>query len=72
MVAEDLVELDEIDATRLEPRGEALVQVGARCLRQRLVGRVADQQVAEAVPVLPHQLRAFRTDEVLANERDQA
>ena len=36
----------------LEPVGEALVQLGARRLRQRLVGGVADQQVAEAEGVL--------------------
>ena len=32
----------------LEPVGEALVQLGARRLRERVVGGVADQEVAEA------------------------
>ena len=35
-----------------EPVGEALVQLRTRRLRQRLVGRVADQQMAEAVPLV--------------------
>ena len=52
MVAEDLVELDEVGAVRLEPGGEALVQLGPGRLRQRVVGGVADQQVAEAEAVL--------------------
>ena len=48
VVAEDLVQLDEIGAALLEPVGEALVQLGAGRLRQRVVGGVADQEVPEA------------------------
>ena len=36
----------------VEPAGEALVQLGARLLRQRVVGGVADQQVTEAERVV--------------------
>ena len=41
---------------RCEPVGEALVQLGARRLGQRVVGGVADQQVAEAEGVLAGKL----------------
>ena len=51
MVAEDLVALDELGDVPLEPVGEALVELGAGCLGERVVGRVADQEVAEAVGV---------------------
>ena len=52
VIADDLVELNEVRAPLLEPRSEALVQFGAGRLRQRLVGGVANQQVAEAVAVV--------------------
>ena len=57
VVAEDLVQLDELGPVLLEPGGEALVQLGACGLRQCLVGRVADQEVAKAEAVLAGQLR---------------
>ena len=56
----------------LEPVGEALVQLGARRLRQRVVGGVADQQVAEAERVVAGELRAVGADQLLAHERGQA
>jgi hypothetical protein len=56
VVTGDLVELDQIRASFLQPGREALVELRARRLGQRLVGRIADQQVAEAVAVLPCQL----------------
>jgi hypothetical protein len=43
VVAEDLVQLDEIVAVRLQPLGKPLVQVRARRLGQRVVGSVSDQ-----------------------------
>ena len=53
MVADDLLELAQPVLGRpLEPGGVALVQVGARVLRQRAVGGVADQGMAEAVGLL--------------------
>ena len=55
----------------LEPGREALVQIGAHALRQRVVGGVADQQVAEAEGVLARELGAVGADELLAHERDQ-
>ena len=57
VVAEDLVQLDELGAVLLEPGREALVEVRAGRLRQRVVGRVADQEVAEAEGVLAGELR---------------
>ena len=68
VVAEDLVQLDEVGASLRDPGGESLVQLGASGLRQRLVRRVADEQVAEAKRVVtPHQ-RGGRPDELLAHE----
>ena len=69
VVADDLVELDEIGGTLGDPAGEARVQVGAGRFRERLVGRVADQQVAEAKGVLSRKLRAIRAQQFPANER---
>ena len=43
VVADDLVELHEVGAELGEPGSEALVQLGARGLRERFVRRVADQ-----------------------------
>ena len=51
VVADDLVLLDELDVL-LDPEREALVQVGARLLRQRLVRGVADEEVPEAERVV--------------------
>ena len=52
VVAEDLVQLDQLLSALLEPVGEALVQLRPGRLRERVVGGVADQQVAEAEAVL--------------------
>ncbi len=71
MVADDLVELDQLRAARFQPRGEALVQIGAGRLRQRLVSRVPNEEVAEAVAVLAGQLRVLGADEVLAHQSDE-
>ena len=72
VVAEDLVQLDELGPVLLQPGCEALVEVGAGRLRQRVVGGVADQQVAEAEAVLAGELRPVRPDQLLADERGQA
>ena len=71
VVAEDLVECDELGAVLFQPGGEALVQLGAGRLRERVVGGVADQQVAEAEPVLAGELRPVGPDQPLADERGQ-
>src|SRR5581483_9420299 len=74
VVAEQLLDLagalvcDDV----LEPGGEALVQVGAHLLRQRVVRRLADEDVAEAEGVLAGEGGPVRTDELLAHERGEA
>ena len=72
VVAEDLVQLDELGAVRLQPGCEALVQLGAGRFRQCVVGGVADQQVAEAEAVLAGELGLVGPDQLLAHERGQA
>jgi hypothetical protein len=71
VIADDLVQLDEFRAVLLEPIPEPLVQFGPRRLRQRHVGGVADEEVAETIGVLAGELRLVRADELLANERAQ-
>ena len=53
----------------VEPGREAGVEVGADRLRERVVGGVADQQVAEAKAVLACELGAVGADELVADER---
>ena len=65
VVADDLLELL---AAAVEPAGEALVEVSALALRDAFVGRVADEDVAEAEGVVD---RLVGTDQLLANERGQ-
>ena len=72
VVPEDLVQLDELQPVVGQPVREPLVQLGAHCLRERLVRRVADQQVAEAVGVLTRELGLVRADELLADQAGQA
>ena len=70
VVAHDLLEL--VHARRggvLEPVREALVQLRARLLRQRPVGGVADQDVAEAEGVVVAEGRAVGADQVAPDER---
>ena len=52
VVADELVQLDQLAAMLLQPGREALVQLGSRRLRQRVVRGVADQQMAEAEAVV--------------------
>ena len=68
VVADDLVEVGSLDRAPLHPAGEALVQVGTRALRQRLVGRVPDQDVPEAETVLARDGATVGPDELLADE----
>ena len=72
VVAEDLVQLDQLVSALLQPGGEALVQLGPGRFRERVVGGVADQQVAEAEAVLARELRLVGTDQLAAHERGQA
>ena len=48
VVAEDLVEFDQIRTVLFEPNREAFVQLGADGFGQCVVGSVADQEMAEA------------------------
>ena len=72
VVAEDLVQLDQLLSALLQPAGEALVQLRPGGFRERVVGGVADQQVAEAEAVLACELRLVGTDQLPADERGQA
>ena len=69
VVADDLVELHEIGAVLAHPGREELVHLRTNRFRQRVVGCVADQQVAEPVGVLARKLRALRPNELAAHER---
>src|SRR4029079_15905446 len=71
VVADDLVELDQLRSACFQPRSEALVQLRAGRLRQRFVSRIPNQQVAEAVAVLTDQLRVLGAEEVLAHQSDE-
>ena len=64
VIAEDLVQLDQVRPALLEPVGELLVELGARRLGERVVGCVPDQQVAETEAVLARQLGAVGTDQL--------
>src|SRR5205823_14776045 len=72
VVAHDLVQLDEPTAVSLEPPRESLVQLRPRSLRQRVVGRVADEKVAEAEAILARKLRRLGPDQRSADERREA
>ena len=69
MVADDLVALDERVAVLVQPVGEAGMQVGADRLWERVVGGVADQQVAKAIAVVTGDLSAVGTHELAPHER---
>ena len=72
VVAEYLVQLDQLDAVLLQPGCQALVQLGAGRFRQCLVGGVADQQVTETEAVLADELGFVGSDQLLAHERGEA
>src|SRR5205823_14814615 len=61
----------QLGAAQLEPAGEAFVQLGADCFRERVVGCVADQQVAEAEAVVAREHRPVRPDQLPAHERGE-
>ena len=68
VVADDLVALDEGVAVLVEPVGEAGMQIGADRLGKRVVGGVADQQVAEAVAVVAGNQSTVGTHELAPDE----
>ena len=71
VVAEELVQLDEFGPVLLQPGREALVEACPGGFRERVVGRVADEDVAEAEAVLAREQRRVRRDQLLANERGE-
>ena len=72
MVADDLLVLVRLGLDLpLQPIGEQPVELGALCLRERLVGRVADEQMAEPERVLVGEVGLIRTHELLAHERQE-
>ena len=72
VVREKLVQLDQPGPVLLQPGCEALVEVCAGGLGQRVVGGVADQDVAEAEPVFADELGPVGPDQLLAHERSEA
>ena len=72
VIAEDLLVLGEAPAARaFEPAGEALVELRARALGQPGIGRVAHEDVPEAVGVLGRERACLGHDHPLAHERAQ-
>ena len=69
VIADDFVQLDEIGSALGDPGGEALVQVGPGRLRERLIGGVADQEMAEAKGVFAGKLRPVRAKQLPPDER---
>ena len=60
VVAEELVQFDELGPVLLQPGCEALVEVRPGRFRERVVGGVADEDVAEAEAVLAREQRLLR------------
>src|SRR5207245_9666000 len=69
VVADDLVLLDQMRVC-VEPDRELLVQFGPHFLRERLVGRVADEQVPEPECVVPGKGRLLGPDQLFAHESE--
>ena len=70
VVAHDLVLLDE-RCVPVEPVGEGLVELGSGLLGERVVGGVADQEVAEAECLLVGVGRLVGADQLLPDEREE-
>jgi hypothetical protein len=69
VIADDLVLLGEIlGADLVEPVREALVQLGPKLFRHRLVRRVANQEVPEAEGVLAGQVGPVGSDQLFPHE----
>ena len=67
--ADRLVVLGGVADPRLDPVGEAAVQLGARALEQAPVGRVADQHVVEAQHRLAEEPAGVALDQLAAPQR---
>ena len=68
MVTEDLVELWRCRGPGLDPVGTALVQVGAKALRHRVVRRVAYEDVGEDEAVLAGECARVGADQPFPDE----
>jgi hypothetical protein len=69
VIADDLVEFaGSLAGPLLEPAGVPLVQHRAPLLRDRIVGRVSDHQVAKAERPLSREDWPLGTDQLLAHE----
>ena len=72
VIADDLLLFrDGVAGDALQPVGETFVELRASSFRDRLVGRVADQEMAESEGILADQRRAFGTDQLLPHERQE-
>jgi hypothetical protein len=70
VIAHDLFLLDDrIPRHAFQPIRDALVQLGASDLGDRVVGRVSDQQMPEPERLLARERRVLWVDQFLANER---
>jgi hypothetical protein len=70
VVADDLVLFDE-RCVSVEPVGERFVELGASLLGQRVIGGVADEEVAEAECFLVRVRRMVRPNHLFAHEREE-
>ena len=70
VVADDLVLFDEVRML-VEPVGECFVELGSRLLGKRVVGGVADQQMAKAECLLVRVRRLVRANHLLADEGEE-
>ena len=71
VIPDDLVALAQRPRRLVEPVREPLVELRAGRLRDRRVGRVADQQVSEPERVGRRQVGALGAHELLADERSE-
>src|SRR4029079_3588074 len=71
VIAEQLLELDQVGGIAVQPVREALVEGCARRFGQRVVCRVTDEYVTKPKRVFARELRLVRTDELLSYQRGQ-
>jgi len=62
---------ETVGGDTLQPGGKALVQLGARLLGERLVGRVANQQVAEPIRLVAGKRSLVRPNQLHAHQARQ-
>ena len=71
MVADDLVQLYQAGAAPFEPPGEPFMKLCPVRFRERLVGGVTDQQVAEPECFLTWEDGTIRAQKILSDQRHQ-